>query len=368
MSLKALAVLFSGLALIQPVLADTLELKPDHPDRYVVVKGDTLWDISSRFLKDPWRWPNIWNKNEQIKNPHLIYPGDVILLRYVNGQPELTIARQGEPQPAPSGAINEPPSVAAEQRVERPDLPGTDRLHPQVRDESLESAIPTIRPDAIGPFLTQPLVVTANELKRAGYVTVGLDNRNALGTLSQFYARGLGKEPKERYNIFRQGKVLKHPDSGEVLGYEAMFLGEARLLQGGDPAKLEITSVKQEILPTDRLLEAPEAAPLPYYYPRPPEKKVYGRILSAINGVAEFGPGQVVSISLGQRDGIEDGHVLRIMRHVGKARDPVTGGRYRIPDEETGLMMVFRTFNKVSFGLIMNATQPVHLYDAVQTP
>lgn len=367
MSLKALAVLFGCIALTQTVWADTLELKPDHPDRYTVVKGDTLWDISARFLKDPWRWPKIWNKNEQIKNPHLIYPGDVIVLHYVNGQPELTVARNGE-QPAQPPATTEAPAVVTEERAERPDLPNTERLRPQIREESLESAIPTIRPDAIGPFLTRPLVVSSHELKKAGYVTVGLDNRNALGTFSQFYARGLGKTPKERYNIFRPGKALKHPDTGEVLGYEATFLGEARLLRAGDPSKLEVTSVTQEILPTDRLLEAPDTAPLPYYYPRPPDKKVYGRILSAINGLAEFGPGQVVSISLGRREGIEEGHVLRIMRHAGRARDPVTGGHYRLPDEETGLLMVFRTFNKVSFGLIMNATQPVHLYDAVQTP
>lgn len=365
MSLKALTVLFGCLALSAVAFADTLELRPDHPDRYTVVKGDTLWDISTRFLKDPWRWPNVWNKNEQIKNPHLIYPGDVILLRWVNGQPELSIARKDEPAAAPAPNETAPPT---EEGVPRPTFPNAERIAPQIREESLESAIPTIRPDAIGAYLTQPLVVDAHELDRAGYVTLGLDNRNALGSFSQFYARGLKESPSERYNIFRPGKKLKHPDTGEVLGYEAMFLGEARLIHGGDPAKLEVTSVKQEILPTDRLLAAPEAAPLPYYYPRPPVKKVYGRILSGLNGVAEFGAGQVVSISLGRRDGMEEGHVLRIMRHAGKHRDPVTHSRYQLPDEETGLLMVFRTFPKVSFGLIMSATGPVHLYDAVQTP
>lgn len=353
-----------------PLRADTIELNPDHPQRYTVVNGDTLWDISARFLKDPWRWPNVWNKNQQIKNPHLIYPGDVIVLRYVDGQPELSVLRNEKlAPPAETAAGGETPTQQPEAPADQsPVASNVVKLSPEVRAESLESAIPTVKPDAIAPFLTQPLAVGRKDLNNAGYVTVGLDGRVALGTLSAFYARGLGRNISDRYQIFRPGKKLKHPDTGETLAYEALYLGEARLLESGDPAKLEVTLAKQEIVPGDRLLVAPERTPLPYYFPRAPQKKVYGRVLSALNGVAEFGPGTVVAISLGKREGMEEGQVLRIMRHAGKHRDPVTRKNYKLPDEESGLLMVFRTFDKVSYALVMNANRPIHILDAVKTP
>lgn len=344
--------------------ADVIELRPDRPQRYTVVKGDTLWDIAARFLKDPWRWPNIWNKNDQVRNPHLIYPGDVLVLRFVDGQPVIGLEQTGAaPPPAPDSPAA-PPVVSGPTESDG----RTVKLRPEVRRESLDAAIPTIKPDVIGPFLTQPLAVDDDQLREAGYVTVGLDSRVALGNLSEFYARRLGAKPADRYQVFRPGKALRHPETKELLAYEALYLGEARLLDGGDPAKLEVTSVKQEIVPTDRLMVAPQEAPLPYYFPRAPEKQVNGRIISVINGVAEFGPGAVVGISLGKREGMAEGHVLRIMRHAGKHRDPVTGERYKLPDEESGLLIVFRTFEKVSYGLIVNATRPVHILDAVRTP
>lgn len=367
MSFKPLAVLLGLTLSTSLVFADTLELRPDHPERYVVKKGDTLWDISTRFLRDPWRWPNIWNKNEQVANPHLIYPGDVIVLRYVDGQPELGLLRDEKLSPdTPPGTA--PTAIPPADGGERGEIAGTTRIGPGVRAESLESAIPTIKPDAIGPFLTRPLVVGPNELNKAGYVTIGLDNRVALGALSQFYARGLGAAPAERYFIVRPGKTLREPDTNEVLGYEALYLGEAQLLEAGDPAKLEIISSRQEIVGRDRLMVAPEKTPLPYYYPHAPQRKVKGRILTALNSVEEFGPGTVVSVSLGKREGMEEGHVLRIMRHAGTHRDPVTRRYYKLPDEESGLLLIFRTFEKVSYGLIMNSTRPVHMLDVVQTP
>ena len=363
MSLKRHA-LAAPLALIAALVfsassrADVIELRPDHPQRYTVVKGDTLWDIAARFLKDPWRWPNIWNKNDQIRNPHLIYPGDVLVLRFVDGQPVIGF-EQPAPAPATAPAVVTGPTESDGRTV---------KLRPQIRREPLDAAIPTIKPDVIRPFLTQPLAVDDDQLREAGYVTVGLDSRVALGNLSEFYARRLGAKPADRYQVFRPGKALRHPETKELLAYEALYLGDARLLDAGDPAKLEVTSVKQEIVPTDRLLVAPKEAPLPYYFPRAPEKQVDGRIISVINGVAEFGPGAVVGISLGKREGMAEGHVLRIMRHAGKHRDPVTGERYNLPDEESGLLIVFRTFEKVSYGLIVNATRPVHILDAVRTP
>lgn len=366
------------LALTAPVCADVVALKTDHPDRYVVQKGDTLWDISTRFLKDPWRWASVWTINDQIKNPHLIYPGDIILLTYVDGKPQLSVQREEKLAPppvatAPDSVVEEveitPTTAIEEPAGETPSGMKVVKLRPRAHSESITSAIPTISPEAIVPFLTEPLVVGRRELDKAGYVTIGLDDRVALGDSSEFYARGLKKNSStEYYQIFRQGAALKHPDSGETLGYEALYLGDARMLEPGDPTKLVVTKVKQEILPTDRLLEAPEKAALPYYFPHAPDKHVKGRILSAVNGLREFGPTTIVAISLGQREGMEEGHVLRIMRHVGVSKDPVTKRMYKMPDEETGLLMVFRVFDKVSYALIMDANRPVHLHDVVRTP
>jgi len=243
------------------------------------------------------------------------------------------------------------------------------KLRPRVYSESIKDAIPTIDPATIAPFLTTTLAVSRGELEDAGYVTVGLDNRLALGDGSEFYARGLRrKSTTEHYQIFRPGKALVHPDTGEVLAYSALYLGDARVVTPGDPAKLVVTRVREEILPTDRLLEAPENPALPYFMPRAPEKAVDGRILAAPNGLREFGPKTVVAISLGKREGMEEGHVLRILRHVGRHKDPVTKRDYKVPDEDSGLLMVFRVFDRVSYGIIMDVNRPIQLHDALRKP
>jgi hypothetical protein len=343
------------------VRADVVQLKPDHPERYTVVKGDTLWDISTRFLKSPWHWPRIWKINEQIRNPHLIYPGDVIVLHWVDGQPVLMVERKGSELPSL-------PETTGEAVVERRIDDRTVKLSPQAHSKPLDAAIPTIPPNAIAPFLTKPLAVEQDVLEQAGYITAGLDDRIALGDNSEFYARGLKDEAEEHYQIFRPGKPIRHPDTGELLAYEAMYLGDARLLDSGDPSKLVVTAVKQEIVPTDRLLASPKKAALPYYYPHAPKTKVEGKVVSALNAVGEIGPYAVIGISLGTREGIEEGTVLRIMRHVGTHKDPVTRERYQLPDEESALVLVFRTYEKVSYALVMTATRPVRLMDTVITP
>jgi nucleoid-associated protein YgaU len=358
----------AAVLLIAPVSADEVQLKPDHPDRYTVKKGDTLWDISARFLKSPWHWARVWKINEQIKNPHLIYPGDVILLTYVDGRPELTVLRQekmplGEAPPERPGAPAEPTLP--------PPAPGstgrTDKLQPGVHVEPLGGAIPTIPPNAILPFLTNPLVVTERELEQAGYITTGLDDRIALGDHSEFYARGLQNDA-EYFQIFRRGNAIRNPDTKELLAYEAIYLGDAKKLETGDPSKLVVTSVKQEIQPTDRLLAAPPRAPLPYYYPAAPATQVRGYLISALNAVAEIGTYGVVAITLGKREGMQEGHVLRVMRHVGKRTDPLSRLEYTLPDEDSALVMVFRVFDKVSYALVMRSTRPVHIGDTVVTP
>ena len=348
--------------------ADEVQLKPDHPERYTVVKGDTLWDISARFLKSPWMWPKIWKINQEIKNPHLIYPGDVIVFRMVDGKPELSVLRKetvtapGLPS-LPESAQEREPAAAATPADDR-----TVKLQPQVHSEPLDAAIPTIPPNAIMPFLTRPLAVGENELEEAGYITTGLDDRIALGNGSQFYARRLKDEGSEYYQIVRPGKPIRHPDTGELLAYEAVYLGNAHRLETGDPSKLVVTEVKQEIIPTDRLVEAPSKVSLPYYYPHAPKTQVAGRIVSALNAVDEIGPLTVIGITLGTREGVEEGDVLRVMRHAGMHKDPVTRQRYQLPDEKSALVMVFRTYEKMSYALVMTATQPVHMLDTVVTP
>jgi len=356
------------LLLVGPAGADEVQLKPEHPDRYTVQKGDTLWDISSRFLKSPWLWPRVWKINEQVKNPHLIYPGDVILLRYVNGKPELTLLRNEKLPPEQAPAVQKPATPeAALPPPEAGSTGRTEKLSPTVRADALGGAVPTIPPNAIMPFLTYPLAVGEKELDAAGYVTTGLDDRIALGDQSEFYARGI-TGTDEYYSIVRRGNAIRNPETSELLAYEAVYLGDAKKLEPGDPAKFIVTRVKQEIQPTDRLVLAPPHGALPYYYPSAPAKQVNGRIVAALNAVAEIGTYGVVAISLGKREGMEEGHVLRVMRHVGTGRDPISHDKYKLPDEESALVMVFRVYDKMSYALVMTATRPVHILDAVVTP
>ncbi len=366
------AVLGLLLSLAAPAYADTVALKPDHPQRYTVVRGDTLWGISARFLKDPWQWAKVWTINRQIKNPDLIYPGDVIVFAYVNGKPQLTLLRTTTLAPAPQ-AEAAAPTPASASAPPPPPAGGAAltvvKLEPQVRSEPIRQAIPTISPSVIGPFLTRPLVVSRNQLQHAPYIAEGLENHVVLGSASKFYARGLGPHPARYYQIFRQGKQLKDPDSGKTLGYQAVYLGRAKLLRPGDPAVLVVTRAREEILPLDRLVATPRRQPpLPYYFPHPPGHMVRGRIISAQNNLGDFGPLSVVVINLGHNDGMKEGDVLRILRHGRKRTDPVTKGSYHTPNEGEGLLMVFRVFGKVSYALIMSATGPINLYDMVATP
>lgn len=346
------------LVMATPVLADVVKMKDGHPDRYVVQKGDTLWDIATRFLDSPWNWPKIWRINQQIKNPHLIYPGDVIVFKMVNGEPVLTVERMEKlapTAPAETGTMVVPP----DQR--------TVKLEPQIREESLEKAIPTIPPGDIEPFLDAPLVVTHDELEDAGYITVGMEGRIVLAAGSEFYARAI-PPGVEDFKIVRRGTALVNPETGRLLGYEAVDLGDARVITSGDPAKLLMVRARQEIQPTDRLVPAPKAHALPFYQPHAPKKEVRGWILLGENAVSEIGPHQVVALSLGRRDGIDEGTVLRVKRHIGDALDPVTRTRYALPDDDAGLVMVFRTFDRVSYALVMSATRSIHVNDAVVTP
>ncbi len=331
-----------------------IALRDDIPDRYVVKKGDTLWDISSLFLKDPWLWPEIWYFNPQIDNPHLIYPGDVLVLVYVDGKPQLRLSRDTEPRQ---------PSVPA-------GLQST-RLSPSIRSESLDQAIPTIPVSAIEPFLSHPRVITKKELEAAPYIVSSLDQHLATAVGNTIYARNLKYTDDVRYNIFRPGRVFVDPKSQEILGYETTLVSEAKLLSAGDPATLLIVRSIRETLNGDRILPADKGSVDYNFIPKPPNSNVEGTILALVDAVSLTAQRQLVVINLGEQQGIEVGTVLAIDKKGERVRDPYirSGSRYvQLPDHRAGLLLVFRVFDRVSYGLIVDSTRAIHLYDTVRNP
>lgn len=330
-----------------------IELKDNPPNSYTVVKGDTLWDISGRFLKKPWRWPEIWRMNQdEIKNPHLIYPGDVIVLDLSGASPKLKLLAKGK-----NGRE-------------------TIKLTPSARSEDLSAkAIPAIPPGAIEPFLTKPLVIEKNGLANAPRIIATQEDRVVLGAGNTAYVTGLTSDKGSRWQVYRPGKPLIDPDTKEVLGYEAIYLGEARVLAFAEVSTIEIEKSTQEIIRGDRLVVAP-SPDFPTYVPHVPGQEVKGRIIAAYDGVAEVGQNAVVTLNRGVRDGLETGHVLSILRTGNIVR---TGKGYgesgknlktavRLPDERYGVAFVFRTFDRVSYALVMEIDRPVQILDLVQNP
>ncbi len=325
------------------VYADQVVLRDGHPDRHVVVKGDTLWDISEEFLASPWLWPEIWYVNPQIENPHLIYPGDVITLVYVDGKPQLRVQR-GK---------------------------GTFKLSPRVREERLDKAIPTIPIDAIQQFLTQPLVADQSTMENAAYVVSSADEHLITGRGDRIYARGLADGQGDRYHVFRPGDAYVDPVTNEVLGYEAMYLGDGSVEKFGDPATLKLTRTTREINIGDRLMPMSHEDVYAYFTPHSPADTVEGTIISVVDGVSQIGQYQIVVLNRGTREGVDVGTVFEIHQAGDRIIDQVSKERnasVKLPDEKAGTLMVFRTFDKVSFGLIMKATSALHVGDIVRTP
>jgi hypothetical protein len=335
-------VIVVSLLSIQIACASELKLRSDTSGRYVVQEGDTLWGISSYFLEDPWRWPEIWHTNTFIDNPHLIYPGDALIMTSIDGLPALKLLR-------------------------RQNLVET-KVNPTVRASKLPEAITTIPPNIIRPFLTQPLIVGKEELEKSGYVVIGVDDNILLGEGNEFYARGLSKPTAKVYQGYRLGEHLVHPITQEYLGTQAIYLGDAGVLRDADISKLRVTKSAQEMRPTDRLLPIDEDLAEPYFQPHTPAEDVLGYIINSPGNVSEVGPLQVVVVSLGEANGMEEGHVLRIKYRREPHRDPVTNEFIDLPEEESGLLMLFRIFNRVSYGLVLNATRAIHLNDTVVSP
>jgi hypothetical protein len=336
--LGLLALLLASFSLF----ADSI-LNPQHPERYTVVRGDTLWDISQRFLRDPWLWPEVWHVNPEIRNPHLIYPGDIIRLTYIDGRPRLVLER-GRP---------------------------TVRLSPEVRAEPIEAAIPTIPMEVIRPYLTRNRVSNDAELESAPYLLQSVGEHLISGAGDRVYARGIDSSDHLRYGVFRAGAEYRSPRSDEPLGREALYVGEARMQRMGDPATLMLIDTSREALRGDRLLPLVQEDFSPHFFPRPPREAVEGRIIATFDGISQIGQHHVVVLDLGAVDGIEPGHVLAVHKTGAVVPDrvhPVRNESVRLPDERAGVLMVFRTFERVSYGLVMTATDAIHLLDTVRNP
>lgn len=364
--------------------AQEVQLNSNHPDRHVVKKGDTLWGISGKFLKDPWQWPKVWQFNRaEIKNPHLIYPGDVIVLDRSGKNPRLRLLRE------------------------------TVTLQPGAVEEPLDKeAISTIPLSVISPFLNQPLVIEKDQLATSPRIIGAQDNRVVLSPGTRVYIKDLNEGEGLDWFVYRPGKNLVDPDTKEVLGIEANYLGNARITKYGDPASADITKAKEEIFTKDRLVVSGNEVTT-NFVPRAPDSAIAGRIMHIYGGVAEGGPQSIVSLNRGAADGVEIGHVLAINRYGRVIKDPeyqkdknapskpklkelnfdVTTGpdgkkivnfekepvdpsgkimlepdMLKLPDERVGLLMVFRVFDRVSYALVMQASEPVYELDAVTTP
>lgn len=322
-----------------------LTLKPDAPDRYVVVPGDTLWGISGRYTDSPWRWPELWNLNrEQIRNPHLIFPGDVILIDRASG----TLA------------------------IER----GTLKLGPKVRSQAMApEAIPSIPHSVIEPFLTRPLVIDPDGLDKAPTIVATEGDRVIVSAGNNAYVRGMREEKDDTWFVYRPGKALIDPDTEQMLGHEAIYLGTARVTRPGDPSTVVLTSTTQEVGSGDKLVAAGRIDPVTYA-PHAPLTHIRGRVMSIYGGlgkVGEAGPHSIITVNRGRADGLEIGHVLALYARGGTVRDTskaknAPDARIQLPDERAGLAFVFRVFERVSYALIMHASRPVSPLDVVQTP
>jgi hypothetical protein len=315
-------------------------LADSYPDRYTVVKGDTLWGISGRFLRDPWRWPEVWQGNPEVENPDLIYPGDVLVLTFVDGRPVLKTLRRE-----------------------------TVKLSPSARASRYSDAIPLVDPAAIVPYINSPLVTDAEELKSAPYVVDGFNGRLTMGKYDQFYARGIEDQSIQKFRIFKSGRHFIDPITGESLGWEANHLGDANLLKEGDPTRLTITTSYQDINVRDRLRPVLIEEALPFFAPRAPtDDEVRGVILDTPNKAAELGPLSIIAINLGERENVRAGDVLRVRSQKIPKKDPFTGDKYFIPEEDIGLALVFRTFEKVSYAIITDSDRQVTAGDVLVSP
>lgn len=343
--------LIVSLAVGASVWAQEIEVNPSHPDQYTVVRGDTLWDISGRFLRKPHQWPLIWEGNPQIDNPHLIYPGDIIYFYEVDGRPHLSTS--------PPAEIGDPRSLREV------------KLYPRVRVKDLDEAIELIPSEKIAKYLSSPRIVGQNDLDNSPYVIDFAGEHLIAGPGNRVYVRAIEKPESLTYTIYRKGETFISADTKEILGYEAKFIANTTLQVPGDPATLLVTRSSGEIRMGDRLMPHQEGNFTLHYFPKPPEAEVEGSIISVLDGVTQIGRYNVVAIDKGSTDGLKVGHVLDIYKKGKSVRDPfskITNEMVQLPRELAGTLMIFRAFDRISYALVMEANQAINVLDKVQTP
>ena len=319
--------------------SNSSDLRSDHPEQYTVVRGDTLWDISARFLQSPWLWPEIWQANPSIQNPHLIYPGDQVRLVYVQGQPRLVIDRNG-----------------------------VVKLSPRARVEPLAGAIPTLPYNVIAPYLNGNQFVAAGELEAAPYVVGQRDGKILSADGDVAYVKGEAVFGLDRYGVYRKGRSFFDPTTGELLGVEAVEVGHADVhSRDVGFTRVSLDQASREIRPGDRLLPRPPEETADFV-PSSPPAQARGEILSVIDGVEQVGQYDVVVLNLGREQAIQAGNVMAIYREGQTLADPVTGQPIQLPDERSGLAMVFRVFDRLSYALILEASRAMTLGDSARSP
>lgn len=326
----------------EPVLErinEPVPLADGAPNEYVVQVGDTLWDIAGKFLKDPWFWPEIWYVNPDIENPHLIYPGDVLGLVYIDGQPRITNVRAS-----------------------------TYRLSPQARVTPLTEAITSIPYEDVAAFLSSGVILEKSQADSLPYLLDTRGDHLIASAGNQVYVRGITQgAPGARYSVVHIGDPLYDPDDNRLIGYQGIQVAEGSLRRGGDPATVALTDSSREAKPGDRLL--PEEVNIPLnFYPRSPSTAIEGRIISVVGGVTQIGQYMVVVMNRGTDNGVSTGDVLTVWKAGEEVQDRFGGGSVRLPDEEAGTVMVFKTFDRISFGLVMEATEAIHVLDSVRNP
>ena len=323
-------------------------LKSSAPEQYIVQKGDTLWDLSNKFLNQPWYWPEIWYMNPQVQNPHLIYPGDEINVFYVGGKPYIT--------------------VNGDNRVS-----GIERLSPIMRGESIEATQKIIPIQAIEQFLTRPLVVSIDELESSPHIIASRDDRLVYGSNDLVYIRDSANlEQDGLYSVYRPGTALTDPVTEVILGYEAIHVGDGKITKSGDPATFYLTNAKREIYRGDRILEAENLEIDEDFYPRTPDQEINGQLIYLYNAITQVGAYQIVVANVGKNHGVEKGHILAINKAGRLVSDPYAKKQQEekvlLPDERSADAIVFRVFDNLSYLFILDANRPVRSGDLVSTP
>lgn len=349
-----LRALFLGLLLSASMVASaSVTLKGDHPSTYYVKEGDTLWTIASKFLQQPWQWPQIWQHNQQIPNPHLIYPGDVLRLNYVAGEPQITVERGEVGKQAASGY----PTV---------------KLSPKAQVQPISAAIPSVSLDAIQSFLLDGQVTNPEQIKQSPYLLGGEDSREIWGVGDTVYVRdpiNKWKKVNATYGVFQVGERYVDPETKEILGYEALLIGHVKLLsKKGDIATMQIIDSRQGLQAGDRILPSVRHEQIATYFPELPDKAIEGRIIRMFGAVDSTARNNVVVINKGAREGLKEGNLLQIDKTGEVVKDKQMKQYVQLPSQKAGTMLLFRVFDKVSYGLIMQSLLPISITDTVTTP